>query len=150
MGKVKFNSTLTTFSMIMLLLTSCTSIRLISDYDEITDKKVTELQENFAQYFVKLERTIGTKEAKYDNFIQFYDDAKVKLSSLKVRANAIDKNEIVINQLNILGNSISKLDSLHKIGFNKTSEIIPLRNAFDTEFTALIKFQMGLKRGKEK
>ena len=149
MDKIKLKSRLTTISLVVLLLTSCTSIRLISDYDEITDKKVTELQEKFAQHFVKLERVIGTEQANYDNFIQFYDGVKADLSTLRVRANAIDKNEIVIKQLDFLDRNVSDLESLHKIGFKKTSEIVPLKDAFDRAFTAIIKLQMGLKRGEK-
>lgn len=150
MDKIKLKTKLSTISLVVLLLTGCTSVRLISDYDEITDKKVTEIQEKFAQHFVKLERVIGTKDAEFDNFIQFYDEAKSQLSTLRVRANAIDKNDIVIKQLDFLDKNISDLESLHKIGFKKTSEIIPLKKAFDLSFTAIIKFQMSLKRGEKK
>jgi hypothetical protein len=144
----ELKSKFTIISIAVLLVTSCTSIRLLSDYDEITDKKVTELQEKFAQYFTKLDRIIGTDEAKYDNYVQFFDGVKADISTIRVRANAIDKNEIVIKQLDLLDKNISDLESLHKIGFKKTAEIIPLKNAFDSSFIAIIKFQMGLKRGK--
>lgn len=149
MDKIKLKSRITVISLVVLLLTSCNSIRLISDYDEITDKKVTELQEKFAQHFVKLERLIGTEQANYDNFIQFYDGVKADLITLRVRANAIDKNEIVKKQLDFLDRNVSDLESLHKIGFKKTSEIVPLKDAFDRAFTAIIKLQMGLKRGEK-
>ncbi|MBN2486153.1 MAG: hypothetical protein JXB34_09285 [Bacteroidales bacterium] len=132
----------------LLFLTSCSNIRLVSDYDDITDKKVTELQDKFARHFVKLERAIGTSEADYSHFIEFYDAAKSELRTLRVRANAIDKNTIVTEQLDLLEKNVSDLEELHKMGFSTTAEIIPLKSAFELSFTAIIKFQMGLKRGK--
>ena len=140
---------LTIVSLCILLLSSCTSIRLISEYDDITDKKVTELQDKFAKHVVTLERIIGTKEAAYENFIPFYDDVKSDMRTLTIRANAIDKNDIVIKQLKFLDQNIADLEALHKLGFSKTSEIVPIRNAFETSFTSIIKLQMALKRGEK-
>lgn len=136
----------TSISIITLLLfVSCSSIRLISEYDSITDQKVTELQQDFAQYFVKMERIIGTDAARYENYLPFYDNMKVNISTLRIRANAFDKNEIVIKSINLIDENISNLESLHKLGFKNISEIIPIKNAFESSFTAIIKFQLALK-----
>lgn len=132
-------------SMALLLFISCTSIRLISDYDSITDQKVTELQQDFAHYFVKMERIIGTDAARYENYVPFYDQMKANVSTLRIRAYAFDKNEIVIKSINLIDENISNLESLHKLGFKKVSEIIPIKNAFESSFTAIIKFQLALK-----
>ena len=140
---------LTMLSLLIVLLTACSGIRLISEYDDITDKKVTELQDKFAKHFVTLERIIGTPEAVYENFIPFYDDVKSEMRTLTIRANAIDKNDIVIKQLKFLDQNIADLEALHKLGFSKTSEIVPIRNAFETSFTSIIKLQMALKRGEK-
>lgn len=140
---------LTMLSLFILLLSACSGIRLISEYDDITDKKVTELQDKFAKHFVTLERIIGTPEAAYENFIPFYDDVKSEMRTLTIRANAIDKNDIVIKQLKFLDQNIADLEALHKLGFSKTSEIIPIRNAFESAFTSIIKLQMALKRGEK-
>ena len=140
---------LTMLSLFILVLYSCSGIRLISEYDDITDKKVTELQDKFAKHFVTLERIIGAKEAAYENFIPFYDDVKSEMRTLTIRANAIDKNDIVIKQLKFLDQNIADLEALHKLGFSKTSELLPLRNAFETSFTSIIKLQMALKRGEK-
>ena len=140
---------LTILSLFIVMLTACSGSRLISEYDDITDKKVTELQDKFAKHFVTLERIIGTKEAAYENFIPFYDDVKSEMRTLTIRANAIDKNDIVIKQLKFLDQNIADLESLHKLGFSKTSEIIPIRNAFESAFTSIIKLQMALKRGEK-
>lgn len=136
-------------SIIILFLSSCSSIRLISDYDEITDKTVTALQEKVTMFFVKMESEIGTDQAKYENYKQFYQDAKVDLTTLKIRADAIDKNKIVQEQVAELTNMLGNLEKLHKIGFNSPELVKPLEQPFNSAFTAITKLQLGLKRGEK-
>lgn len=141
---------LTAFLMIaMMLIQSCTSIRLISDYDEITDKTVTQVQEKVSDYFVTLERTVGTEEGNYENFIEAFDNIKVDLNTLGVRAAAFDKNRIVQEHVKELNNMISNLEKLHKLGFTTYDQIEPLKQPFNTAFTAIIKLQLALKRGEK-
>lgn len=128
---------------------SCSSVKLISDYDEVTDKTVTEMQRNVANYFVVLNRVIGTEDANYQNFIPFFDTTKVDLNTLEVRANAIDKNEIVQQQLAELKKMIQNLEQLHKLGFTSAETIEPLQQPFNTAFSSIIKLQMALKRGQK-
>lgn len=133
--------------MAMALIQSCTSIRLISDYDEITDRTVTQLQENVSNYFVKLERSIGTESANYENFTETFDQIKVDLNTLEVRSAALDKNRIVQEQVAELNSMVYNLEKLHQLGFSSYDQIKPLRQPFNSAFTAIIKLQMALKRG---
>ena len=132
---------------LLLLLSGCSSVRLVSDYDEITDHTVTNLQEKVATFFVKLEGTIGTKAAAYQNHIEFYQSAKVDLNTLKIRADAFGKNRIVQEQVVELTKMIDNLEKLHKIGFESIELVRPLHQPFNAAFTAIVKFQLGLKRG---
>lgn len=134
---------------IFLIVQSCTSVRLISDYDEITDKTATELQEKVSNYFVKLERTVGTNEADYNNFVESFDEFKVDLNTLEVRAAAFDKNRIVQEQVLQLKVMVLKLEELHKKGFATYDQIKPLRQPFNSAFTSIAKLQLALKRGEE-
>ena len=137
-------------SLFMLLVASCTSIRLISEYDEITDKAVTALQEKVATFFVKIGDEVGTNQGRYENYKQFYQNAKVDLNILKSRADAIDKNKIVQEQIAELTKMINNLEMLHKIGFSNSEQIMALQQPFNAAFTAIIKLQLGLKRGEKK
>lgn len=136
-------------SLLLLLVSACTSIRLISDYDEITDKAVTALQEKVSTFFVQISADVGTDKAKYTNYKDFYTQAKVDLSTLKIRADAIDKNKIIQEQVAELTNMINKLEQLHKIGFSTVNQIKPLEQPFNSAFTAIIKLQLALKRGEK-
>lgn len=137
------------FSLFISFLMSCSSVKLISDYDEVTDRTVTQLQRDVATYFVTLERKIGTNEADYINYVSFFDNAKVDLNTLQIRANAIEKNEIVQKQLVELKKMIVNLEALHKTGITSAEMIEPLQQPFNSAFTAIIKLQMALKRGQK-
>jgi hypothetical protein len=136
------------FFAIILLISACGEIRLISDYDEIIDRKVSELHQKFALHFVQLERMVGTEDANYENFTTFYDEVKVDVRVLRVRAGVIDKNDILIRSLDLLDSNISDLESLHKTGFRQVNEIVPIRNALDSSFASMIRFITALKRGR--
>jgi len=127
---------------------ACT-LRLIAPYDEITDRKITELQTDVATFFVELERQIGTPKADYENHIAFYNRTRVGLSTLDVRAKAIEKNDIVIQQIELLDGMVNDLEALHRIGFKNPGELSPIKSAFNSAFTAMVKLQMGLKRGEK-
>ena len=130
---------------ISAFLTQCTSVRLIQEYDEITDQRVTALQEKVARYFVTIERNIGQPEAAYEKFTSFYDDVKVELDVLRVRNKAIPKAEIAVQQLESLQKQFDSLEKLHKLGFNTIEEVQPAKNAIENSFAAVLQLQMALK-----
>jgi hypothetical protein len=136
-------------SYLVLLLTSCSTVRLISEYDDVTDKAVTVLQEKVTKFFVKMENQVGTPQADYTNYKTFYEDAKVDLNTLKIRADAIDKNKIVQDQIAELYKMIENLEKLHKLGFASAELLKPLQQPFNSAFTAIIKLQLALKRGEK-
>ncbi|MBL3548815.1 MULTISPECIES: hypothetical protein [Chryseobacterium] len=137
-------------SFLLVILTSCTSIKLISDYDELTDKKIVALQEKVTGFVVKIRDEIGTDKAKYVNYKPFYQEVKVDLETLKIRTNAIDNNKIVQDQVSTLATYIDNLEKVHKLGFNDVSEVDLINSQCNTIFTALTKLQLGLKRGEKK
>jgi hypothetical protein len=132
-------------TVLFIFLHSCSSVRLIQEYDEITDQKLTALQEKMARFFVKMERQIGFQESNYEKYIDFYDDVKTELSVLEVRSRAIPKSDIVQQQLKSVQSQVTNLEKLHKLGFNSYEELIPIRNALENSFAAIIQLQMSLK-----
>ena len=132
-------------AVIFLFLYGCSSVRLIQEYDEITDQKLTALQEKMARFFVKMERQIGFPESNYEKYIDFYDDVKTELSVLEVRSRAIPKSDIVQQQIKSVQSQVMNLEKLHKLGFSSYDELIPIRNALNNSFAAIIQLQMSLK-----
>ncbi len=131
---------------IILTITGC-SIKLISDYDEATDKAVTQLQRKVDSFLVDMQRKAGTPGAEYAKNAQFYDETRVDVDAIRVRAQAIPKNDITVEQIKLVQDSLDKLEQLHKLGFSSPEELTPLRSAFDTSFTAILKLELAKKRG---
>lgn len=122
-------------------------IKLISNYDETTDKTVTALQKKTEAHLVALETVEGLPECKYEKHKQFYDEAKVDVSAISVRAAAIPKNEITTEQTVLLSSSLESLEKLHKIACLTKDQIKPLRTSFNSSFTAILKLELAKRRG---
>ncbi|MGD8261986.1 MAG: hypothetical protein PVG70_01555 [Desulfobacterales bacterium] len=132
-----------------LLVASGCSVKLISSYDEKTDNAVTELQKKFETFFVTVESQEGSPECKYENHQSFYQESKVEISAIEVRARAVPKNEITVEQIELLKDSLDKLEKLHKISCLSPEQISLLRSNFNTSFTAILKLELAKKRGED-
>lgn len=131
---------------ISLAVTGC-SLKLISSYDETTDKTVTALQKKAEAHLVALEAVEGLPECKYEKHKQFYEEAKVDVSAIAVRAAAIPKNEITTEQAALLSGSLNNLEKLHMIACISKDQIKPLRTQFNSSFTAILKLELAKRRG---
>lgn len=128
-----------------IFLFSCSEIRLIQEYDAVSDNKIINLQEKTSRFFVKMNRTFGLPENKYEKYIDFYDDVKSDIHILEVRTKSIEKTNITEQQISSLLKQINTLETLHKSGFKNIEEISVLSSAFDNTFTAILKLQQALK-----
>lgn len=138
--------------MVVLLIFALSGCKLIAEYDEIIDKTVTSLHTKINTFLVKMERCAGTPEGEYVKNTSFYDNTKGTMQSLTTRAAIISKNDIIIEQVNLLSDSIEKLRGIHerqgKGGLTK--ELIdPIKLAIDAQFASIIKLVNNLKRGKK-
>ena len=134
-------------ALIMLVFSGCSTIRLIADYDEQTDIAVTQFQRKTEQFLIMLERNVGTDEASYSRNTKFYDEAKVDLSAVRVRAVAIPDNDRTVQQLDLLSDTLGDLEKLHKLGIS-ANDIPPIRTALNVSCTAILKLELAKKRGK--
>jgi len=131
----------------LFALAGCT-VKLVADYDEQIDKGVTELQKDTEAFLVKLESNAGTPAAEYKANRKFYDDAKVAISSLRVRADAIQRNSLTVRMLDHLQNNMDRLAHDHAEGIGK-EEIALYRGGFNSQFTAILTFELAKKRGQQ-
>jgi len=129
----------------MVVLSSCTQ-KYISDYDQITDKAVTSLQRKFETFFVTVESLVDRDKCEFTNHVSFYQNSKVDISSVQVRAKALTKNEKTIEQVSLLSDSLTTLEKLHKLGCFSTEQIESLRSSFNSSFTAILKLELAKKR----
>lgn len=131
----------------ILTVQSCTTFKLASDYDALTDTTLAELQQSVSSYFVRIERHHAGGMGLINHYHSFFDDAKVKLNTLEIRTAALDKNELVHQQVLELQEMIRNLEKLHQIGFKSPEEIQELQKPFTRAFTSILKLQLALKRG---
>lgn len=138
---------------VIALLSGC-AIQLVSSYDEKTDVAVTALQRKFESFFVKLESLKVPPACGYEKNKSFYDESKVDVSAIQVRAAAVPLNEIVIEQAKSLFENLERLEQLHKLKGEtrclSSDEIQPLRQAFTSSFIAILKLELAKKRGQAK
>ena len=133
--------------LILLILLSGCSVKLISTYDEKTDSAVTNLQKSVESFFLTLESQEGLPDCRYENHTLFYKDAKVDISSIDVRARAIPENDITIKQIGLLKENLELLEKLHKTECLSKEQIKTLRISFNSGFTAILKLELAKKRG---
>ena len=158
MFSIKLNQKLKTaiflplFLILLISVTSGCSIKLIADYDELIDRYATELQGKIETFLIKMERLAGTPEGTYSENTGFYDELQGTLNTLYLRAQTIDKNELVVEQIQLLLENVANLRKLHQKQGDSglTKELIePVKTAFNSQFKAIIKLQEALKRGKK-
>ncbi len=136
------------FTAVILVFSSC-KVTLLAPYDEITDKIITEMQEMTSSFFVKLESEPTALVMKYEQQKDFYQKLKVKAATVRIRNKAIDKNKTVVSMITELEANINRLETLHKgkaNGLLLPEEVMLLKDAFETQYSAIIRFMMALKQ----
>ena len=135
----------TALTILCMILASCAHVTLIAPYDERIEKGITELQKNTTAFFVKIERHGGSDKEDYKHYIQFYDDSKVAVKSLLIRAGATAQNEKTESQIKALMEKYDSLENQHRtVGL--TSYTIPItETSFDVIFRAILTLEIAKK-----
>lgn len=121
-------------------------VKLVGEYDEITDKAVTELHKKTASFFAKLKAS-SAADASYEANKKFYEDVQGDVSALILRAKVIEeglkKNPLTTN-FEDLKKQYEDLVVLHKtipgVGLIKSAE-----DAFEQSFRAILQNLLFLK-----
>ena len=95
-------------------LGACTTIELISKYDEPTDSGATALQREISEFTQRIGNAQTDEERSFASNQPFYQQAAVDIDALQVRAQAIYKNRITIEQLQLVEDNLAYLALLHK------------------------------------
>lgn len=155
----------TPYAVFFILLCGCTSITLISDYDETTDKGLTKLQQNVDDFIEGLEKSAGTPDAGYAKNQTFYDGFDHDLRQLEFRVGAIPRNKQTIALVSkirtvVLGTPVCTTDGaslrdMHCLpankekGPSKAALQIAERN-IDQTISAALSLEIAKKQGLEK
>ena len=128
-------------------LVGCTSIKLISDYDEQIDVGATRLARDMDRFLLKLEDKADTPKAEYEANKEFYLDYEVELRSLLLRARSQPKNSQTEEQLVRMLDSLEALKTVHELGPLPEEQIDVTRDLFAQAWQAIITLEMAKKRG---
>ncbi|MBI5179940.1 MAG: hypothetical protein HZA05_00895 [Nitrospirae bacterium] len=138
------------FSLFFLIVSGC-SVKLISDYDEVIDKSVTELQKKVEAFLIKMEGSAGSSEGEYINNRSFYNEANVEMSAIRLRAEAIPENKITVQHINEIEKNFENLRLLHEKRGQKglTKDLTdPIKVILNIQFKAILTLEFAKKRGK--
>ncbi|MGA3085583.1 MAG: hypothetical protein ABSE95_12445 [Thermodesulfobacteriota bacterium] len=124
------------------------SIRLIAPYDQRIDDGVTGLQKTTAEFFASVERQGGTKPEDFKDHTKFYDDSRVSVSGLIVRADALANNDFTVKELKILHQQFQNLEKLDQKNGIPAAAVPQLEEAFDRTFTAILTLEVAKKEPK--
>ena len=135
------------FLILALVISTLQSCALVSTtpYDSSTDKSTTRLQKRSAQHFVALAALQGVGPCDYAAFTNFYDDSAVALSGLLVRAKALPRNGVTVEQLLLLQSSFESLAKLHRLGCLSPVQVADVWRSFDTSFSAILRLELAKK-----
>lgn len=133
-------------------LSACSTIELISQYDDETDKNVTALHKDVTTFLTKLGNQTDFATCSHASNIEFYEQARINLTTITVRAQSIPKNDITIEMLGNLGDSIDTLEQLHMIKNTGSKcltkdELAPIQSAFNVSTTSILRLETAKKRG---
>lgn len=146
----------------LAIMSGCSTVRLIAEYDEVIDQGVTALQTKTEDQLSKLELSLrkaslykdGTKEkadlmmqAAYPASEEFYRNFGVDLRVLKARAEIYEKNDITVKQFEALEEILNAQIEIHQRGFSSAEDVVDMRNAFTRGFKGILKLEIAKKRG---
>lgn len=148
-----------------LLIAGCAGITFVSDYDEVTDKSLTAIQQQTDDFIVALAGQAGTAAAAFSKHRDFYQAIDQQLRRLEFRVNSIPKNDRTVElvkkvRLVILGEGKcseegTSLRELHCLPDNrdkgpsaKALEIT--RRNINQTLSAALSLELAKKQGLEK
>ncbi len=124
---------------------SCT-ISLVGEYDPATDAAVTELYQTVDAFLIHIGRSIGTDAASYEQNADFYPEALSRVNAIRFRSSLRPKNDITIQQLDLIKDNLDLLEQFHQMGFSDAEQLEPIQSAFEVSFKAIMKFELAKKR----
>jgi len=138
--------------LLCVLLSACSEITLVGQYDEVIDQGVTRLHRETTAFLLDMEYKAGTPEGEFIANTGFYIGALSDIASLKLRASNTPQNNLTSQQLQLLEDSIRELMVLHEaqedLGLIEAITR-PLQTAMDVQFGAILKLEIAKKQGIE-
>ena len=133
--------------LLVALLAGCAlKVKLVGEYDEILDQKVTDLYKSTSSFFVKLKSSSGN-EGSYIENKDFYIYAQGEVATLILRAQVTEeglKRNPLTQNFNDLQKQYEDLATLHKTS-PTPAMIKSAEKAFEQSFRAILQNLLYLK-----
>jgi hypothetical protein len=84
----------------VLVIVSCTTVRLVSDYDEPTDNALTAIQKSTNDFITSLLANAPSDANEFEKHKAFYADIDQQLRQLEFRVNSIPANTHTVKLVN--------------------------------------------------
>jgi hypothetical protein len=140
---------------VLLVLTSAASsacaVRMMSEYDEITDRSATELQKKVEGFVTRMMAASGTPAGEYARNEAVYDELMIDARSLKMRASALPRNSQTVQHVDAIEQNLVTLRNLHRLGGTnglRPAVAQPALAALNQQFQALITLEIAKRRGR--
>lgn len=135
------------FSLLLTLsLPGCMSVRLIGEYDETIDQGITAVQQQAEMHYqtMKGDPLLPTDE-------NFYAQTAASLAVLHTRATALPKYDLIAKQIELLQSSFEDQHQLDKITKRPVPRQLfaPAQSALEISVGAILRLELGLKRGEQ-
>jgi archaellum component FlaF (FlaF/FlaG flagellin family) len=104
--------------MLMVSMGACSSIQLVSTYDEVIDAQAQSLQKKLDSHLTSLQ-IADDDQLKYKSNKKFYMETLTDLNAMSVRASAIYNNKLTIEQIRLVKTNLAYLVLLNKKCVNR-------------------------------
>lgn len=99
--------------LVSLFLNGCSTLQLVSNYDEATDVAAQQIQKKIDKQITSM-RSSSDEKLKFKDYQKFYEEISVDLTALEVRANGLYKNRLTLNQIAYIKTNLGYMVLLHK------------------------------------
>ncbi len=134
---------------LVALLCACVHVQFVSSYDEIIDRGTSEMNTKIVSFVSRMVTLSGKPEGTYDANATFYDDVKGTITTLGLRAQVQEKNEITQQMFQELAGNVERLRQLHEMGSEhglSKAVASPALQLIEVSVEAIIKFEVAKRR----
>jgi hypothetical protein len=134
---------------LILTLSAC-AVQWVSSYDPVTDQAISQLHRNTETFLSALENQ-SIPDCLSINHRDFYQKMFVDIRALHVRAQSIPQNELTLQQISLLQDSLGLLQQTHVLQDKSAKCMSPgliatNRASFESIYVAMMKFELAKKR----
>ena len=127
------------------LLCACQSLN-IPQYDAKTDQAVTKIQTQVNSLFISIKENLHSKKSAERYYQKDYQKILVRLHVLLTRQEALPHNTTTREQVELLIDSIEKLQQRHKLGFKNEKELKALQHLINRHFRAILTLELAKRK----